>query len=97
MAVQNKILIGFDRRIEKFFIISIDESTTFSSYAQGDYDAEHNQFVFSGVTKETNYDKSIPFRMVYKFETGRKFIYEYYLGDGGKERKLIKQVYIRQD
>lgn len=84
MSITSIAYLGFDVRLQKYTLYSMDELGNFAINAYGDYKKSDNKFLFEGSTMDYVTRENQEFRIVYDFE-GEDFIkydVEFLLPDG---------------
>ena len=89
-------MIGFDRRIGKFFLFGIDQLTNSPIYAKGDYNKDKKEFMFTGEDIDIVEKKPIPFKITITFEDEGKYTYRMFVTKDGKETKAVETINVKK-
>lgn len=97
MQYASKTLIGFDTRINKFFMISLDNNTTYSEISYGELDAENKTVTFHGKSKiPQDPSKELDYTIELKLMDRRKFSITTFVIEESKKTMTQKSLYIKK-
>lgn len=84
MSITSIAYLGYDIRLQKYTLYSMDELGNFAISAYGDYSAGENKFLFEGSTMDYVTQENQEFRIVYDFESDDliKYSVDFLLSDG---------------
>lgn len=84
MSITSIAYLGFDVRLQKYTLYSMDELGNFAINAYGDYKKSDNKFLFEGSTMDYVTRENQEFRIIYDFEGEDMIKYEvdFLLPDG---------------
>ncbi len=84
MSITSIAYLGFDVRLQKYTLYSMDELGNFAINAYGDYKKSDNKFLFEGSTMDYVTRENQEFRIIYDFEGENMIKYEvdFLLPDG---------------
>lgn len=84
MSITSIAYLGFDVRLQKYTLYSMDELGNFAINAYGDYKKSDGKFLFEGSTMDYVTRENQEFRIIYDFEGEDKIKYEvdFLLPDG---------------
>ncbi|MDQ1266952.1 MAG: hypothetical protein QG635_2105 [Bacteroidota bacterium] len=95
IQADTRIILGFDRRFDKYTLYAMDALTTYSRYAIGVFDNSDSTFKFSGKSYDIISGKEVPFRIEIKFEDDSDFAYTTWWGDSKEEVKQSQIKFIK--
>jgi len=88
--------IGYDNRLEYYFLIGMDEFGTYAIFAEGEYIKEENQWVFVGVDLDPTGTEDFPFRIELTMLGKDTFTMDSYFGEDDEEIKAMSVKYTRK-
>lgn len=94
-SAKTTMIIGYDRIDNQFTLFGIDEMSTRPMNATGKYDKSQSEFTFNATGIDPNTKKKLKFRVVFRFESDDKYIYQMFIHDGKKEKKSIEIINIK--
>jgi hypothetical protein len=88
--------IGFDNRLEYYFLIGMDEFGTYAIFAEGEYISEERKWAFFGVDLDPTGTEEFPYRIEISLIDKDKFIMETYIGEEENELKAMSVTYSKK-
>ena len=101
MALENLIIIGFDRRHKKYTTVALDSMGTYWVAASGPYDESRKAIVMYGEDVDPILRHTQRYDMVTRIINPNQYVMEIIFKDsahtgGGKDRKLVEVTHTRK-